>query len=75
MKLDALNLINLILIVTSITLIFSYIKYSYKKNIYKIHNSVVYQKLSCALNYSKKLSPIDFLVFEKYEIWRYCFPF
>lgn len=75
MKLDALNFINLILIITSISVIFSYIKYSYKKTIYKIHSSLVHKKLSYALNYSKKLSPIDFFVFEKYEIWRYSFLF
>lgn len=75
MKLDALNLINLILIVTSITMIFAYVRYSYKNAIHKIHISFLYQKLSPALNYSKKLSPLEFLAFEKYEVWRYCFPF
>lgn len=71
MKLDALNLINLILIITSISVILSYIRFSYKKTIYKIHSNLVQKNLSYALNYSKKLSPVDFFVFEKYEMWRY----
>lgn len=75
MKLDTLSLINLILIISSVTVLFSYIKYYYKKTIYKLHSSIECKILSYALDYSKRLDPKKLLVFEKYGIWRYCFHF
>lgn len=51
--------------------IFSYVVYSYKNLKYKTNENIISNILIHWLEFVKKLLPENYIIFEKYGIWRY----
>ncbi|MBC2582274.1 hypothetical protein [Clostridium sp. DJ247] len=75
MKTDALLIIQIILIFMCFVSIFAYVNAVYKRTIKHFNNKFSKYIFIEALRYLKKLDPKDYIVYEKYEIWRYCIHF
>ncbi|MEY8001314.1 hypothetical protein AB8U03_14125 [Clostridium sp. Mt-5] len=71
MKLDIVNIIQLILIFFCIAGFLSWILYSYKNDIRKVN----YKFITCTwrgkLKYSDGMTVDEYTVYEKYSIWRF----
>jgi hypothetical protein len=68
---DLINLIQLMFLVVCFTAIFSYTVYSYKNLKHKAEENITTNILIKWLEFINKLLPRDYIVYEKYGIWRY----
>ena len=71
MNYDLINLIQLMFLVICFTSIFSYAVYTYKNVNRKVKENVIRNILIQWLEFIKKLFPEDYIIYEKYGIWRY----
>ena len=65
------NIIQLMFLVICITSIFSYAVYSYREFKHKAEEDVIKNILIMWFEFVKKLLPEDYIIYEKYGIWRY----
>ncbi|AKN32195.1 hypothetical protein Ccar_15540 [Clostridium carboxidivorans P7] len=75
MRLNVLNLIQIVFLFICISSIFSYIIYSYKKYTKHIYIDICSALNTKAVKYIEKLHIEDYSAFEKYNIWRFCVHF
>lgn len=71
MKVDTLNMMQIILFLICISSFFSFIRYSRKKAIIKLNQNIPSYIFSRALSYFRKLLIEDYICFEKYGLWRF----
>lgn len=71
MNYNLINLIQLMFLVICFTGIFSYAVHSYKNLKYKTEKNITANILIQWLEFVKKLLPRDYIIYEKYGIWRY----
>lgn len=68
---NLMNIIQLVLIVICLTSIFSFSVHSYGKFKHKVEEKIINNMLLQWLGFIKTLSPKAYIIYEKYEIWRY----
>ena len=71
MKIDYIWLINAFLVMTFVLSSFVLVINTIKKLNRKVGNYILNRILSRNENYSKKLVLENYIIFEKYDIWRY----
>lgn len=71
MNYNLINLVQLMFLIACFTVIFSYAIYSYKSIKHKAKINVTTYVLILWLRFIKKLLPEDYIIYEKYGIWRY----
>lgn len=72
MKIDTLLLIQIIITFICIISILVYVNSIYRRTIQHFNDELLKHIFIEALRYLKKLNSKDYIVYEKYEIWRYC---
>lgn len=75
MKIDTLLLMQIIITFICIISILVYVNSIYRKTIQHFNDEFLKNIFIEALRYLKKLNSKDYIVYEKYEIWRYCVHF
>lgn len=68
---NLINLIQLMLLVICFTGIFSYAVRSYKNIRHKIQENIARNISTQWFQFIEKLLPEDYIIYEKYGIWRY----
>lgn len=71
MNYNLINFVQLMFLVICFTTIFSYAVYSYKKLKHKAKINVTTNIVTLWLGFIKKLLPEDYIIYEKYGVWRY----
>lgn len=71
MNFDLINLIQIIFLLICVTSIFSYTVHSYKNLKHRIEENVKKNILIQWFEFIKRLLPEDYIVYEKYGVWRY----
>ena len=71
MNFDLINLIQIMFLVICFTSIFSYAVYSYRNLKHKVEENATRNILIHWFEFIKRLLPEDYIVYEKYGIWRY----
>ncbi|PRR79127.1 hypothetical protein [Clostridium luticellarii] len=71
MKLDIVNILQLILIFFFIAGFLSCILYSYKNDIKKVNYKLITCTWRESLKYSEGMTVDEYTVYEKYSIWRF----
>lgn len=71
MNYNLINLVQVMFLIISFTVIFSYAVYSYKDLKHKATKNVTTNIIILWLGFIKKLLPEDYIICEKYGIWRY----
>jgi hypothetical protein len=75
MKIDTLLLMQIIITFICVISILVYVNSIYRKTIQHFNDKFLKYISIEALGYLKKLNSKDYIVYEKYEIWRYCVHF
>lgn len=68
---NLVNLIQLMFLIIWVTSVFSYALYSYKNIKHKAEANATKNILIQWLEFIKGLCPEDYIIYEKYGIWRY----
>lgn len=71
MNYNLINLIQLMLLVICVTGIFSCAVYSYRSLKYQVKKNISENILYQWLEVIRKMLPEDYIIYEKYGIWRY----
>lgn len=71
MNSNLINLMQIMFLVICFTSIFSYAVYSYKNFKHKAEENVTKNILIQWFEFIKKILPEDYIVYEKYGVWRY----
>lgn len=71
MNYNLVNLIQLMILVLFLTSIFSYTIHSYKNLKHKAKENVIRNILIHWLEFIKKFLPEEYIIYEKYGVWRY----
>jgi hypothetical protein len=71
MKFDFVNMVQIFLMICLIMTMVSYFTYYYKENRKNIEHNIVNISFVPIFQYLKTLVIEDYVVFEKYRIWRF----
>jgi hypothetical protein len=71
MKFDFIDMVQIFLLICLIMTMVSYFAYSYKENRKNNEHYIIKNSFVPIFQYLKSLVIEDYVVFEKYEIWRF----